>query len=139
MVNPGAASCQIGLKQAERGRKASDRQKSTENRPEEAVLLLEAMLILREEAVEVMEDHPIEDRALGMSGTIDSGHDGRMASRNGPSSRSRLDAPEKTGKAPVWRAKPGQESINRSCRLKRRMERAVNRAMQREYSTPGIN
>lgn len=36
------------------------------------VVLLEAMLILREEAVEVMEEDPVEAGAFGMTGPIDS-------------------------------------------------------------------
>jgi len=53
--------------------------------PEEAVLLLEAALIFCQEPVEVMEEHAVEDGALGMTGTIGSGHGGEKASRNGPS------------------------------------------------------
>jgi hypothetical protein len=55
--------------------------------PEEPVLSLEAALILDQEPLEIMEEHPVEDRALGMSRTIESRHGGRMASRNGPSPR----------------------------------------------------
>jgi len=40
--------------------------------PEEAVLLLEAALILRKEPVKIMEEHAVEDGALRMSRTIDS-------------------------------------------------------------------
>jgi hypothetical protein len=78
-----------------------------DSRPEEAVLLLEAGPVLREEPVEIMKKHAVEDGALGMPRAIDSGPDGRVASRNGPSSGSWPDAPEKTRKAPVWQAKPG--------------------------------
>ncbi len=55
-----------------------------DNGAEEAVLFLEAMLILCEEAVEVMEEHAIKDSPLGMSGTINSGHIRSFSSRNGP-------------------------------------------------------
>jgi len=48
------------------------------------VLFLETAFVLREEAVEIVEEHPIEDRPLGVARTIDSGYEGRMASRNGP-------------------------------------------------------
>jgi hypothetical protein len=58
-----------------------------DDRTEEAVLLLETSLILGQEPVEMMEQHPIEDGPLRMSRTIDSRHGGRMASRNGPTSR----------------------------------------------------
>jgi hypothetical protein len=34
----------------------------------------------------MMEQHPVEDRPLRMSGTIESHHGGWMASRNGPTS-----------------------------------------------------
>ncbi len=55
-----------------------------DNGAEEAVLSLKAMLILCEEAVEVMKKHPVEDSALRMSGTIYSGHIRSFSSRNGP-------------------------------------------------------
>jgi hypothetical protein len=58
-----------------------------DDRPEEAVLSLEAMLILREESVEIVKENAVEDRALGMPGTIHARHGGKMASRNGPSSQ----------------------------------------------------
>jgi hypothetical protein len=58
-----------------------------DNGPEEAVLLLEAALVLRQEPVEVMKKHPVEDGPLRMPGTIHSRHSGRMASRNGPRPR----------------------------------------------------
>lgn len=45
-----------------------------DNRPKEAVFFLETALILHQEALEVMEEHTVEDGALGMSGTIDSWH-----------------------------------------------------------------
>jgi len=43
-----------------------------DNRPEEPVLFLETTLILRQEAIEVMKQHPVEDRPLRMSRAIDS-------------------------------------------------------------------
>ncbi len=55
-----------------------------DNGAEEAVLFLEAMLILREEAVEVMKKHPVEGSPLRMSGTINSGHSRSFSSRNRP-------------------------------------------------------
>jgi len=58
-----------------------------DDRPEVAVLLLKTSLVLRQEPVKVMEQHPIEDSPLGMSRTIHSRHNGRMASRTGPSPR----------------------------------------------------
>jgi hypothetical protein len=56
---------------------------------EEAVLLLEAALILSQEFIEIMEQHPIEDGPLRMSGTVDSRHGGRKISRNEPKSQIR--------------------------------------------------
>jgi hypothetical protein len=53
--------------------------------PEEAMLLLEAALVVCQEPVEVMEEHPIKNGPLGMPGTIHSRHGRREASRNGPS------------------------------------------------------
>jgi hypothetical protein len=55
---------------------------------EVAVLLLEAALVLRQITVEIMEQHPIKGSPLGMSGTIQSRHGGRMASKNGPKTTS---------------------------------------------------
>jgi len=57
------------------------------DRAEVAVLLLETALILRYEPLEMMEQYPAKDRPLRMSRTIDSRYSGRMASRNGPTSR----------------------------------------------------
>ena len=39
---------------------------------EEAVLLLEALLILGQESFEVMEEHPVEHGAFRMAGTVHS-------------------------------------------------------------------
>jgi len=64
---------------------------------EEAAFLLETALELREEAVEIVEEHSIEDCPLGMSRPIDS-HGGRMASRNGPLAGIWPDSPERGGK-----------------------------------------
>jgi hypothetical protein len=49
-------------------------------RPEEPILPLETTLILRQEPVEMMEKHPVENGPLRMSRVIDSGHGGRRAS-----------------------------------------------------------
>jgi hypothetical protein len=45
----------------------------------------------------MMEQHPVEDRALRMPRSIDSRHGGRRASRNGPPSRIGPRLPGKTG------------------------------------------
>jgi hypothetical protein len=58
-----------------------------DDRPKEAVLLLETSIILGQEPVEMMEEYPVKDRPLRMSRTIDSRHSRREASRNGPTSR----------------------------------------------------
>jgi hypothetical protein len=42
------------------------------DRAEKPVLPLEASLVFRQETIEVMKKHPVEDSPLGMSGTIDS-------------------------------------------------------------------
>jgi hypothetical protein len=55
-----------------------------DNWAEEAVLLLEAALILGQEPVEIMEQHPIEDSPLGTSRTINSCHSRSFSSRNRP-------------------------------------------------------
>jgi len=49
--------------------------------PEMTVLLLKTAFVDRQEPVEVMEQHPIEDRALRMARTIDSRHIGGADSR----------------------------------------------------------
>jgi len=56
-------------------------------KPEKTVLPLETTLVLRQEPVEMMRQHPVEDGPLRMLGTIDSRHSRREASRNGPTSR----------------------------------------------------
>jgi hypothetical protein len=58
-----------------------------DDRPEIAVGLLETLLILRDETLEMMEKHPVEDGPRRMSGTIDSRHSRRKAPRNEPMSR----------------------------------------------------
>jgi hypothetical protein len=55
-----------------------------DDRPEEAALLLEPALILREEPVEIVKKHPVENRAFWMTRTIDSGHSRSHESRNRP-------------------------------------------------------
>ena len=67
-----------------------------DDRPEIPVLPLEPALILRQEPVEMMEQHPVEDRPLRMPRTIHSRHGGRNASRTGPSSRPGPPLPEMT-------------------------------------------
>ena len=52
--------------------------------PEEAVLLLETPLVLRQEPVEVMEEHPVENGAFRMARAVDSRHIGNDVSRNAP-------------------------------------------------------
>jgi hypothetical protein len=61
-----------------------------------AVLPLETGLILSQEPVEMMRQHPVKDRPLRMSRAIDSRHSTRKASRNGPTSRIPPRLPEKT-------------------------------------------
>jgi len=48
------------------------------------ILLLKAALVDCQEPVEVMEQHPIEDRALRMTRTIDPLHIGATDSRSVP-------------------------------------------------------
>jgi hypothetical protein len=54
------------------------------DQPENTVLPLETGLILNQEPVEMIKNHPVKDHLLRTSRTIDSRHSGRMASRNGP-------------------------------------------------------
>jgi hypothetical protein len=58
-----------------------------DDRSEKAVLPLETVFIFGQEPVEMMEKHPVKNRPLRMSGTIDSRHSRRIASRNGPTSQ----------------------------------------------------
>jgi hypothetical protein len=69
--------------------------------PEEAMLLLEAALILGQKTVKEMKQHSVENSALGMPRTIYSRHSGRMDSKNGPSSWVRALLPEDRGGAPA--------------------------------------
>ena len=77
-----------------------------DDQPKKVILPLETSLILGHEPVEMMKKHPVKNGPLRMSGTIESRHSGRMASRNGPTSRigpslpgkTRLD-PARTGKS----------------------------------------
>jgi len=55
-----------------------------DDRPEMTILLLKAALVDCQEPVEVMEQHPIEDRALRMTRTIDPLHIGATDSRSEP-------------------------------------------------------
>ena len=68
-----------------------------DDRPEKTVLPLETTLILSQEPVEMIEYHSVKDGPLRMTRTIDARHGGRMASRNGPTSRIRPPPPIKTG------------------------------------------
>lgn len=53
-----------------------------EDRPEMSARLLKTALVGCQEAVEATEQHPIEDRALGMARTVDSRHIGKADSRS---------------------------------------------------------
>ena len=55
-----------------------------DDRTEIAISLLETLLVFRDEALEMMEQHPIEDGPLRMPRTIDSRHIGNEESRNAP-------------------------------------------------------
>ena len=55
-----------------------------EDRSEIAICLLETFLIFRDEALKIIEKHPIENRALRMTRTIDARHIQDKRSRNGP-------------------------------------------------------
>jgi hypothetical protein len=55
-----------------------------DNRPEEAILLLETAPVFGEELVEMMKKHPVEDGAFRMSGTGDSCHGHDKNPTNGP-------------------------------------------------------
>jgi len=54
------------------------------DRPEIPVLLLEAALVFGQEPVEVMEQRPVEGRALRMAWAIDSRHIGKAYSKSVP-------------------------------------------------------
>jgi len=60
-----------------------------DDRPEKAVVPLETGLILDQEPVEIMEQHPVESRALRMARTIDSRHIGMDGAGTGPGSKIR--------------------------------------------------
>lgn len=58
-----------------------------DDRPEEAILLLKPGLILGQELVKVMEEHPVEHGAFRMSGTVNSCHSKNIDSGNRPEYR----------------------------------------------------
>jgi hypothetical protein len=60
------------------------------------MLPLETVFIFGDKPLEMMKQHQVEDGPLRMSGTIDSCHGGRIASRNGPTSRIGPHLPGKT-------------------------------------------
>ena len=55
-----------------------------DDRTEIAVRLLETLLVLRDEALKMMEEHPVENRAFRMARAVDSRHIQDKRSRNGP-------------------------------------------------------
>jgi len=67
----------------------------------------------RQEAIEVMKKHPVENGPLRMPGTIHSRHGGRNVPRNGPTSQIRPDLLEKTPRARTRRQKSRGENVNR--------------------------
>ena len=60
-----------------------------DHRPEMTVLLLEAVLVDRQEPVKIMEQDPVEDCALRMARAVDSPHIGRADSKCVPESHRR--------------------------------------------------
>jgi len=55
-----------------------------DNRTKIAVLSLKTVLILRQEPLEIMKEHPVEDRVFRMTLAIDPYHGREDDSRNGP-------------------------------------------------------
>jgi len=55
-----------------------------DDRPEEAVFPLKTPLIFRDEPLEMMEKHPVENGAFRMARAVDSRHIGNEVSRTGP-------------------------------------------------------
>ena len=55
-----------------------------DDRPEMTICLLKVALVGRQESVEIMEQHPIEDCALRMARKVDSRHIGKADSRSVP-------------------------------------------------------
>ena len=54
------------------------------DRPEISIFPLKSTLVFRDEALEVMKKHSIEDRAFRMTRTVDSRHIDNEESRNAP-------------------------------------------------------
>ena len=75
-----------------------------DDRPEIPILLLEPALVLREEALKIMEQHPVEDRALQMAKVVDSRHSHKADSKS---------VPGITGETRWARPKPGQQMATR--------------------------
>ena len=83
-----------------------------DDRAEEAVLPLEPALVLRQEALEMMEQHPVEGGALRMPSTIHSCHDRKCAPGNGPTSGRGPHLLEKTERlGPLSQAREG-DAVN---------------------------
>jgi len=55
-----------------------------DDRPEEAVFPLKTPLIFRDEPLEMMKKHPVENGPFRMARAVDSRHIGNEVSRNGP-------------------------------------------------------
>jgi len=69
-----------------------------DDRLEESILFLEARLIFGHKPIEIMEENPVEDGALWMSGGIDSWHSRNNSSRNRPGCK----------KSTLWACTPGR-------------------------------
>jgi len=55
-----------------------------DDRPEETIVPLEPALVFRDEPLEMMTKHPVENGPFRMTRTVDSRHIGNEASRNAP-------------------------------------------------------
>jgi hypothetical protein len=77
-----------------------------DDRTEKAIFALKTLLIFRQEALEMMEQHPVEDGLLWMTRTVEPGHIVNEESRNAPG----IGKGKNPGKAPRNRKKSASES-----------------------------
>jgi len=98
-----------------------------DDRAEETILLLEPALVFRQEAVEVMEQHPIEDSPLGMSRTVNSCHSRSFSSRNGPARSTPGLCPPAPGRCCRRPSLFAPESKQEMTNVRRRRQQALSR------------
>jgi len=80
-----------------------------DDRTEKAIFALKTLLIFRQEALEMMEKHPVEDGLLWMTRTVEPGHIVNEESRNAPGTESRADSRDSAKKLQEMRSEKRQK------------------------------